>query len=210
MGTKADLKDILSPTAGVILPGAQAALTGIACGVIAGSIARMTGGDILTVGGLAAGLGFGGGLLFGLSWWRARVSAILGELQAAALAYPAETVRLEVYTDQDTNYPAASWLELDLNPQALTAALQALAAGADLSMSSLAGRGKPLSRAEFCTLRDALIAADLAYWANPRAHAQGCELNLAGKHAVIRWAGVGLTSTTPPELDGGSWQALIG
>ncbi len=72
--------------------------------------------------------------------------------------------------------------------EAAKLALVMLADGKDLSMGALTGRGNPLSRTEFVALRDALIDAGLAYWQNPRAHAQGCALTIGGRKVLQRYA----------------------
>lgn len=210
MSSQAELKAILSPTAALAIPGGQAILTGAAVGVIGGSLAMLTGGDPLAIGALSCGLGTGAGLLFGLSWWRSRVQAILGELRPVTAAVSAETVRLEVY-QAETSYPAASWLDIPVRNETLLQALDHLASGGDLSMSAMVGPGR-LSRYEFSAVRDALIAGQLAYWLNPRAHSQGCALTLAGRHAVGRWARLGEgtpEARSPLALPGDGWQRIV-
>jgi len=67
------------------------------------------------------------------------------------------------------------------------------------SHASMAGPGKPLSRSEFESLRDAMIARGLAYWVNEHSTNQGCRLTHAGQ-AVMR----GLASYEPKHAHTGT------
>jgi hypothetical protein len=197
MGGQATARDFLTTQAAVILPGLQSLVSGLAIGSTVTSLAILAKApQPLAIGGVAAGVGLGASWLLGLSWWRARVEGLRADAQAAT--YASETVRLEVTGDPDSAYPWGMFIDMNLSPALLRWSLEEIANGADLSMSSLTGRGR-LSRSEFCELRDGLIRAGLAYWRNDRAHSQGCALNRAGGRVVNRYVdALALQAVNPP------------
>jgi len=180
-----DIRALTTWQAAVLIPGLQAGVTGLIVGILGGTAAALAGGDPLKWGLLSGGLVGLWAWAAGISDWRSAIyqTANPQPMQPAAI----ETVRLEVL-DLDTPQPWGHWLNLPIQPEAAQAALLSLAEGRDLSMGSLTGRGNPLSRTEFCALRDALINAGLAYWINPRSHSQGCALNVGGRAVLKRYA----------------------
>jgi hypothetical protein len=193
MSTEAHSKDFLTPTAAILLPAGQAAVSALAIGVTAGSLAILAKAENpWAIAGLTAGVGLGVSWLAGLSWWRARVEGLRAE---TAQVFPTDTVRLDVYTGENPTSPylRGAFNEIKISPEALKWALIHLAGGGDLSMGAMCGPGK-ISRSEFCTIRDVLIDNNLAAWKNPRAHAQGSVVLVAGKRAAVRY----LNAYNPP------------
>lgn len=182
--SSSDLKALTTWQAAVLIPGLQAGITGLLIGIIAGSVAWIGGGDALKwaiLTGAISGL---------LAWWAALASwrdAVYQAKQEPPEVKQVETVRLEVL-DLDNPQPWGHWLNLPIEPGAARQALAMLADGRDLSMAALTGRGNPLSRTEFVTLRDALINSGLAYWQNPRSHSQGCALTIGGRAVLKRYS----------------------
>lgn len=115
-------------------------------------------------------------------WWSSMYQ--LPERPVVYQQLAAETVRIAVHGDH-SDFNRGAFLDIPLSKDNLTAVGKIISAGGDFSMATLAGRGKPLSRAQFETLRTALISRDLCEWVNPAAHAQGCRLTRAGA-AVLR------------------------
>lgn len=182
--SSSDLKALTTWQAAVLIPALQAGITGLHIGIIAGSVAWIGGGDALKWAILA-------GAISGLLAWWAGVTAWRDAVYQATQEPPkvdqVETVRLEVM-DLDNPQPWGHWLNLTIEPGAARQALTLLADGRDLSMAALSGRGNPLSRTEFVTLRDALINSGLAYWQNPRSHSQGCALSVGGRSVLQRYS----------------------
>ena len=180
-----DLKALTTITAAVIVPALQAGITGVIIGILGGTVAMLTGASFWTwalLTGAASGL---------LAWWAAIASwreAVYQAFQEPPDVQQVETVRLEIMDLDNANQNWGAWLNLAIDADAAKLALTMLADGKDLSMGALTGRGNPLSRTEFVILRDALIDAGLAYWQNPRAHAQGCALSVGGRAVLKRYS----------------------
>jgi hypothetical protein len=110
-----------------------------------------------------------------------------------------KTVRIELtYQDINGRTKRQSYLNLPISESQLDALAGGLTNGVALAQSAWIGKGKPLSRGEFDTVRDMLIMYGLAVWVNPDARAQGCVLTNAGKAVMRRIAG----NTTPPPPGG--------
>ena len=102
---------------------------------------------------------------------------------------PARTIRVELRGDDGQSMDYA---DLPASFHQLQALAKGLQTGTPFALSTWAGTGKPFSRAEFETLRAAMIARGLAAWRNERSTAQGANLTRAGE-AVIKYL-----ATTPP------------
>lgn len=186
-----DTKYLATFTAGVLLPGAQAAVTGCAAGVVAGSVAYMAGGDPLTWGALVGGVVFCGAWLGGLAWWR---NAISPQPDLSPVALPAETVRVELVTN-DGHW--VDWLNLPLSLETVTEAARALL-GNGYNTSNLGGAGRALTRAQSETLRDWLIKHELATWRRAGAHTAGWDLTPSGRALMRRLAAI---DQAPPTFE---------
>ena len=79
----------------------------------------------------------------------------------------------------------ADWLDLPIDTPRMIAISERVLDGGSFSHASLAGPGRPLSRAEYETLRDVFLSRGLARWINPEAHSQGLRLTSKGR-AVSR------------------------
>ena len=185
MSESSNLKYLVTPLAAIGLPAGQAVISGFSVGLIAGSISIYFGNPrALALAALAGSLAFGLGWLAGLAWWRSRVA---GKVQEAAPAqtYQAQT-RVEIIaSDPSGAFMQGCWADLPIDLPKLAKVARRVEAGASFSHADLAGPHKPLSRAEFEALRSEFVLRGLAYWRNPEAHAQGCELSRAGG-AVLR------------------------
>jgi len=89
----------------------------------------------------------------------------------------------------------ADFINLPIGQKQAGRVFYLLTVGRDLSLASLAGPGKPLSRSEFEALRDELISRGLAAWKNPNYHNQGATLTAAGRAVCKKFAA---DYTTPP------------
>lgn len=193
----ANLKDALSPVAAVGIPLAWGATAGVAAGLVGLSwaVAKQQP-DPFAVAGVAGGLAFGAAWLRGLAWWGSLAREIVSgpQPQPAGEVYPTEVTRVAL-TIQDSSAPAfphGHFFDLPISAEQMRAiSAHLVRRGYDFSMASCAGRGKPLSRSEYESLRDCLIEFDLAAWNNPDARAQGVRLNGAGRAFVRKWAGLG-------------------
>lgn len=200
-----DLKYLTTFTAGVLLPGAQAAVTGCAAGVVVGSVAHISGGDPLTWGILSGGLVFCGAWLGGLAWWR---GAIAPQPDPDPVLMPAESVRVELSRDSGR---WVDWLDLPMALETVTTTARALV-GNGYNTSNLGGAGRPLTRAQSETLRDWLILHDLATWRRPGAHTAGWDLTPAGRALMRRLAAIDQappTIATPMLPDGWVYRSEV-
>jgi hypothetical protein len=186
-GSTGELRYLVTFTAAVLLPGAQAALSGFAAAVIAGSMSFYFGNDkYLVVAFLAGGVVFLLAWMGGVMWWRGRIVGKVKE-PGPAQVYPSTATRVEIVaSDPSGVYLAGAWADLPVDlPKLIKLARRVVLDRASFSMADLCGRHKPLSRSEFEELRLEFIARGLLVWCNPEAHAQGCELTRAGG-AVLR------------------------
>ena len=111
-----------------------------------------------------------------------------------------KTVRVELtYQDVNGKTRRQSYLPLDISETQLLALARGLTGGVALAQSAWTGKGNPLSRAEFDTVRNRLILSGLAEWVNPEHRAQGCVLTRAGQAVMRRIA----ANTTPLQPGGG-------
>jgi len=179
---------LITPTAGLVIPGGQAAVTGLSAGVVAGSLARLRGvPDPLTVGVLVGAFVGGAAWLHGVAWWRAAV-APQQQMPITPATYH-QTTRVELVQNAGSPYLAVDWIELPVPQDAMIAAsIELLTRG--FVTSNLGGAKKALTRSEAEALRDFLIAHGLAAWKRSGSPTLGWDLNGAGRSLVRRFAGL--------------------
>ena len=96
--------------------------------------------------------------------------------------YPAESTRVEIVAnDPSGQFSAGRFADLPVTLDQLIAISRRIDSGVSFSHAGLAGPGRPLSRAEFESLRDKMIVDKLCYWINPASHAQGVGLTRGGE-----------------------------
>lgn len=98
-------------------------------------------------------------------------------LAAPAPAAAAIGVKLQVQED-DTHFRFA---ELPIDRGTLGAVARAVANGRSFTVAGMTGRGKPLSRSQYETLREWLFSADYARWVDDGNHASGVEFTAKGR-----------------------------
>lgn len=91
-----------------------------------------------------------------------------------------------ILTSEDHQH--SQYLDLPLSTQQITVVAALLASGRPFALASFAGQGKPLSRAEFESLRDYFFEHGLARWRNDRAPNQGIELTPPGRALMRRFS----------------------
>ena len=112
-------------------------------------------------------------------------------------------VKVEITTrDNNGKVRRQSYLNLPISEVQLLALARGLTNGVALAQSAWIGKGGPLSRAEFDSVRDRLILYGLAEWVNPDARAQGCVMTRAGR-AVMRRIAENAAAPPPPQPGGG-------
>jgi hypothetical protein len=167
----------------VVIPLAQSLATGVLLGAAAGSASAVFAwGEVWSWALLASTGG-------SLAAWMIYRPELAARQDSQPLPQDWETLRVEVIaSDPQSAYQVGVWADLDLPREAAIRAARCIESGGDFSLSSLAGAGKPLSRAEFELMRDEFIRRGLARWRNESAHAQGCVLSPAGRAVVRRLA----------------------
>lgn len=147
-----------------------------------------------------AAVGFALSATFGFFWFASQAHALHNPPPPPAPPEPMrqyeKTVRIRLDRVDSGGYVSGAWFDLPIDEEKVIAAALELQRGRDFSMGSMAGKGKPLSRAEYECLRDELILQALCQWVNPHAHAQGVYLNGAGREFMRKYARAG--GWTPP------------
>jgi hypothetical protein len=173
----------------IVIPFAQSAVSGTLTGGLVGAAALVF--EWPEPAGLALLTTAGTALIAWLAYrsqWRAAVDFVLG-LRPPTMEPQELTTRIQVIAhDPAGAFAAGVWAELPLRPELVTQAARRILATGSISHATLAGPGRPLSRAEYEALRDELIARGLAVWANPDAHNVGLELTAAGRATIRRLA----------------------
>jgi len=107
-----------------------------------------------------------------------------------------KTTKIQVVAkDPSGAYMDGKFINLRIsNRQMNLVATKYLACG-HFSHASMAGPGKPLTRAEFEALRDEFIYRGLAYWVNENHHNLGARLTLAGQAVMKGMASTGARHT---------------
>lgn len=104
-----------------------------------------------------------------------------------------DPIRVEILDRPDRK---TTFVDLPASPEQLRLLVAGVARGAPLSETFWTGAGRPFSKAEFHELRQAMLKGGLLVPRNERAPAQGFQLTLAGKH-LIRRACEQLETPTP-------------
>ena len=123
---------------------------------------------------------FSRSLLVQSEYQRAEPAPVAAEQPPAQV----KRVRLEIVDDAGKR---RQYADLPIEVDALTATARAIQAGRAFSVASLTGRGQPLSRSQFCTLRDWMISNDNQYaaWVDPANRQAGVKFTRRGK-ALLR------------------------
>lgn len=184
-----EVKYHLTPLAGVVIPALQALVSGVAVGVMIGSLAYIFGvAHFLAVGLLSTGLGGGLAWLISLSWWRSRVYRS-NPPRLPGVMGSGEVLRLQVaVTDPGSAFERGVWASLPVDRDALIEIARKLARGANFSHASLSGKYAPMSRKQYEAVRDEFLRRGLVYWNSPHSRNQGLSLSRAGVAAVRRLA----------------------
>lgn len=90
--------------------------------------------------------------------------------------------------EEGAPYAWGSWMDLQISRGQLTEVAKLLQRDPTFSAARLAGKGKPLSRAEWEHLREAWIERGLVVWVHDRARSQGAVLTPAGRGLVKKLA----------------------
>jgi len=174
--------------ADVLVPAAQAAVTGCAVGALAAVLILalqldVTGWAAVAVGCVAAAVAW----LWLLRDARRllRTSETLTRRDAGELppSPAADSLRLEVQTDGGRH-----WLldELQTTRDKFNTWARAALAGRSLAQGAWTGAGGCFSRGEYDRLVAALVRAGILRYVNPNAHAQGLTLTAAGRATLRR------------------------
>ena len=165
-----------------ILPLELGTVAGLAVGGATAIVLRANGDPAALVNGTAAGL-----LSFGVA--AAGAIAWVGQVWRDYLIPPPPPVMAEnkvtvrmLQTDAGApGYMQGEFFDLPADPDRLRALAADLVEDPDISMGRFAGKGKLFTRAEYETLRAALINRRLARWQNSRAHNTGAMLTGPGR-----------------------------
>jgi hypothetical protein len=188
---------------GLVIPSAQALITGTLVGAMVGSAATVWNKPEPLIWAVLAFT-----ITTFLSWvgyrseWRRALDVVLGVTLPAepqpATEYPQE-LRIQITaSDPSGAFAAGRWIDLPLPLELVTQAARRVEATGEFSHAALAGPGKPLSRSQFETLRAEFLTRGLAYWNSPSSHNQGVSLTAAGRATVRRLAAI-----THPNPEGG-------
>lgn len=189
-----DLKHYLHPIVAIILPAGQAAVSAVAGFVVVSSVAWYTqASNPVAIGAAAGGVVFGLSWVLALSWWRSRIESTGGNSRPVtpAAIYPAESV-VRVELSQD-NGRVVDFLDWTGDHETLIRAA-AYIRSRDFETSNLGGAMKPISRSEGESVRDWLIANDLARWVRPEAHTAGWGILPAGRAVIRRLHHLGIST----------------
>lgn len=177
------IEPVRAPTvAGDFLtPLLQAVVTALAAGVLGVGITIMVGWPWYAP--LAiAGLAFAFSWLLLMQYFNGLLVArerVINDVNARRppQEIPVKRVRLEVKEDAQTT----RLVDLPLAPATLATVARAVQNGRPFSVSSLTGRGKPLTRGEFEGLRDWLLSSGYARWTDADNRRAGVTFTAKGK-----------------------------
>lgn len=177
----------------VLIPAVQTFLTGIILGTGAALLAWLAGSEKYLEWGIAvwaATMIISWLMLLGRSW--RLIERVLGVdlnndgiIGEPELEPPLPKVR--VIVDQIDGH-AGEFIDLTLEPERLVGVSRSLMEGSTFSHSSLAGPGRPLTRAEYEQLRDEFLRRGLIRWYDDRAHNQGLRLTAKGQALTRHFA----------------------
>lgn len=190
-------------TGGVIVPGLQAAITGILLGLAALAITAWFSLPWLAIGGTVAAVTAAGAWLSYRNHWAWLLERVLGaDLNGdGAIGQPQPPMLPAPHIRVDLMHPdgaGADWLKLPY-PEKLPTFAETVLQGRTYSQAALVGSGRLFSRSEYDQLIDALIAAGLMRWKNPEHHNQGAVTTSAGRAVFKRLAEI--HSPTQPDED---------
>ena len=174
---------------GVVVPGLQAAITGVLTGLAALAVSAWLklpywgiGATAFTLAALAAWLSYRGRW----AWVLERMlgvdinrDGLIGQPEPEP--EPAQSLRIELVQDEGRR---GEFIDLPY-PEKLPLLAGGLLEGRQFSLTAWTGKGQLFSRSEFETLRAELLKRGLATWNNPAAPAQGITLTGAGR-AIFR------------------------
>ena len=178
---------------GLIVPGLQALITGVSCGVAALAVTAWFGLPWLAIGGTVAAVTMAGAWLSYRGRWAWTLErllgvdlnndSVIGQPQPDLPALP-ESVHIELIQDQGRR---GDYIDLPATPTQL----KALASGIvnqnrQFALTLWAGEAGIFTRPQFEKLRAELIDRGLAEWKKADAPNQGCKLTPQGL-AVMRY-----------------------
>lgn len=176
------MKDLQNPIAGVLVPAAQALVTGLLAGIIAAAL----GGPWLP---WAAGIALLTWLVLLVKW-----GDLVAWLVHPAPEPPTPTIRIAV-TQENGHIGALAELKgFDLDQLAQLA--RGLQEGQTFSEAAWTGADRPFTRAQFHELRGIFLSRGWAAWRSPGTPARGVVLTRPGQ-AVTRYLSGADTITTP-------------
>lgn len=200
------MTDKLDFQTGVVIPLAQAGVTGVLSGVALGSAAA-----VWSWGHVWAFAGLGGAVVMLASWLLFRAESMphekveqLAPAQALPLELP--VVRLELAQFSPDGYGSVDWLDSPLPLSRLIVIAQAWLDLGDVyrfSTSRLGGRGKRATRSECEAVRDFLISKQLASRENAASNSS-CVVSWQGRRVLRALAELDPddpTHTTPRAAD---------
>lgn len=182
--------------ADVLVPGAQATITGLVGGLLAGGVAAaMHFSHPWALGAIAGAATLGAAWVVLLRDQRALLweienvtgrdlngDGVAGRPQPRIINAP---VRVEIQERKAKGRGSLRFIDLPAKPEQLRVLAVGVLNGAPMAEASWTGKRRPFSRRQFNRLRDEMLRRGLAVWVNPAAHAQGVQLTSAGR-AVFR------------------------
>jgi hypothetical protein len=174
----------------VIIPGAQAAVTGFWAFISALAMCSL-GGWAWYYAAIVGGLVGLASWVYFWAWWAALIRADrypqddTSRLQEQAEPEEPQTVKVVVTENQGRD---TSIIELPATPSQLKELAHGLETGQTLSGRTWAGNGGIFTDGEWKQLRSAMIGRGLASWNNPKSFNQGFSLTVAGVHVFRKIA----------------------
>lgn len=169
------MKDLQNPIAALLIPAAQAMISGLLVGIISAAL----GGDGLAWGAVAALLAW----LVLITRWGDLIREIVHPSpdpgQAAEM-----TLKIAVLEEQGRAGMFAELRGFSLEQLAILA--KGLEAGETMNEAAWTGPGKPFSRSQFYELRQVFLSRGWARWRSSTTPARGIELSRPGQ-AVMRY-----------------------
>ena len=175
-------------TTGVVVPGAQALITGVLVGIAAGAISAWFGLPAWGVAGTAAAVAaLGAWLSYRGRWaWLLERAAGVDLNNDSFIGQPPAPPPLRIdLTQMQDGARERDFIDLPVDQEKARLLAQGLLNGRQFSLSVWAGPTQLFTRSEFEALRSELLARGLATWRNPHSQNQGIVLTGAGR-AVMR------------------------